>query len=403
MHPISSALLRAEKAIQMHQGEELRVLVVEDNHTVRRVTETVLARQGWSVTTANDGIDATQKVKAGAFDVIVSDINMPGSDGLEFLRCVREQDLDVPVILMTGEPCIESSIRALEYGAFRYLVKPVFNDKLLEVVRQAERLHKLGRVKRQAQAMNLTGSGEHRLREGAALEIRFARSLELMWPAFQPIVSLRDRSVFGCESLLRSDDVLMNNPMQMLDAAERLGRVQELGRKVRASVAASAETRQLETMLFVNLHSSDLNDEDLYSPSAPLSRIAHRVVLEITERASLYDVKDVNRRIARLKAMGFRIAIDDLGAGYAGLTSFTLLEPEFAKLDMTLIRGIDTDPKRQCIVRSMKKLCDDLGIKVVAEGIETLAERDMLASLGCDLLQGYLFAKPARSVAVVRW
>jgi len=95
--------------------------------------------------------------------------------------------------------------------------------------------------------------------------------------------------------------------------------------------------------------------------------------------------------------------VDDLGAGYAGLTSFTLLEPEFAKLDMSLIRGIDSDPKRQCIVRSMKRLCDELGIAVVAEGIETPGERDMLIALGCDLLQGYLFAKPARAVSIVSW
>ena len=111
-------------------------------------------------------------------------------------------------------------------------------------------------------------------------------------------------------------------------------------------------------------------------------------MLEVTERASLYGVKNVAACVAKLKALGFDTAIDDLGAGYAGLTSFTQLEPRIAKLDMSLVRGVDTDARRQSIIRSMVKLCDELEMLVVAEGVETVAERDMLAELGCDLLPG---------------
>ncbi len=107
--------------------------------------------------------------------------------------------------------------------------------------------------------------------------------------------------------------------------------------------------------------------------------------------------------MAKLKSLGFQIAIDDLGAGYAGLTSFTQLQPEIAKLDMSLVRGVDADSRRQSIIRSMKKLCDELGILVVAEGVQTAAERDKLAELGCDLLQGYLFARPERGFNAPQW
>src|SRR5580692_9134993 len=230
--------------------------------------------------------------------------------------------------------------------------------------------------------------GGKRLGERAALEVRFSWGMSLLWMAFQPIVSWRDRTIFGYEALLRSDEPLMKNPAELLDAAERLGRLMELGRAVRARVAAAASESPDGVKLFVNLHSADLNDEELYSRDAPLSLIANRVVLEITERASLYGVKNVAACIARLKELGFRIAIDDLGAGYAGLTSFTQLEPEVAKLDVSLIRGIDNDARRQRIVRSMKRLCDELGVLVIAEGVETAAERDMLADIGCELLQG---------------
>lgn len=177
--------------------------------------------------------------------------------------------------------------------------------------------------------------------------------------AFQPIVAWGGRRVFGYEALMRSDEPLMKSPADMLDAAERLGRVQELGRTIRAKVAAAAERSPADMKLFVNLHSADLNDHALYARTAALSKIAERTVLEITERASLHDVNDVASRIGRLKALGFQVAINELGAGYAGLTSFTQLDPAIAKLDMSLVPWIDTNARRRSIVRSIKELCGD--------------------------------------------
>jgi EAL domain-containing protein (putative c-di-GMP-specific phosphodiesterase class I) len=381
---------------------ELRLLLVDDDPAVIRAYAAILGRHGVTVETASNGKEAAELVRARSFDVIVSDISMPEMTGIEFLKAVRAHDLDVPVILMTGEPSLESAVRAVEYGAFRYLAKPVAAQELRETVLRAARLHKLAKIKREALA--LPGAGGGRLGERAALEVRFSWGLSLMWMAFQPIIAWRERRIFGYEALLRSDEPLMKNPADIIDAAERLGRLHELGRAVRAKVAAAASAPEsAEVKLFVNLHSADLNDEELYSAAAPLSSIGGRVVLEVTERASLYGVKDVAACVARLTALGFQIAIDDLGAGYAGLTSFTQLEPKFAKLDMSIVRGVDTDSRRQSIIRSMKKLCDELGVLVVAEGVETVAERDMLAELGCDLLQGYLFARPERGFQAAQW
>ena len=98
-----------------------------------------------------------------------------------------------------------------------------------------------------------------------------------------------------------------------------------------------------------------------------------------------------------------RIAIDDLGAGYAGLTSYTALEPDIVKLDMSLVRDVDRDRKKEAVVRSMTSLCKDLGMLVVAEGVETVGERDALVEIGCDLLQGYLLAKPGRPFPAFVW
>jgi EAL domain-containing protein (putative c-di-GMP-specific phosphodiesterase class I) len=123
--------------------------------------------------------------------------------------------------------------------------------------------------------------------------------------------------------------------------------------------------------------------------------MASRVVLEITERSPLSDLEEVRERVTQLRALGFRIAVDDLGAGFAGLTSFAVLNPDIVKLDMNLIRGIETSTVKRRLVASVASLCREMEMLVVAEGVETRAERDVLSDLGCDLFQGFLFARPA--------
>jgi EAL domain-containing protein (putative c-di-GMP-specific phosphodiesterase class I) len=147
----------------------------------------------------------------------------------------------------------------------------------------------------------------------------------------------------------------------------------------------------------VNVHAGELDDLELCSATAPLSALAPRVVIEVTERHALDSVTGLSTRIERLRQLGFYLAVDDLGAGYAGLSSFSILEPEFVKLDMSLVRGVDSSKRKQSVIRSMIVLCQrELGMHVICEGVETTAERDTLASLGCDLLQGDQFARPCR-------
>ncbi len=118
-------------------------------------------------------------------------------------------------------------------------------------------------------------------------------------------------------------------------------------------------------------------------------------MLEVTDRAPLHRVPDLRERAGRLRDLGYRVGIDDLGVGYAGLSSLSRLEPDVAKLDMALVRGVDGSPRRAGIIRSLISVWqNDLGARVVCEGVETAAERDALGALGADLLQGFLFAPP---------
>jgi EAL domain-containing protein (putative c-di-GMP-specific phosphodiesterase class I) len=374
--------------------QQPRILIVDDDPSMLRTYKKIASGAGYLVETAPGGPNALAQVDAGPFEVIVSDLSMPEMSGLEFLRAVRARDLDVPVILTTGDPDLETAMRAVEYGAFRYMVKPVDRTALLEVMQRAVRLHRMARLKRQA--LELAGVTSKSLGDRASLESRFTSAVERLWMAYQPIVDWKERKVFGYEALLRSGEPSLPSPPEILDAAERLGRLRDLGRAIRYRVALEAQESAPELKFFVNLHAVDLNDEELYAAESPLGKLAGRVILEVTERASLDVVKNIDRRVQNLRALGFQIAIDDLGSGYAGLSSFTLLDPGMAKLDMSLIRGIDADPRKQAIVRSICKLCEELEILVVAEGVENAGERDAVVALGCNLLQGYLFARPER-------
>lgn len=372
------------------------VLVVDDEDLMRSTVRRVLTAEGFVVEAVASANAALEILRAGRdFDVIVTDLQMPGLSGIDLLRQVRTSNLDVPVIVLTGNPSLETAISAVQYGGFRYLQKPLEVLELPKVVRDATSMHRLAVLKRRA--LELYETEGWLIGDQAGLDSHFERALEQLWIAFQPIVSWPARSIYGHEALVRSSEPSLNNPALLFDAAARLGRLRELGRKIRASVSANLHQAAHEGLIFVNLHAADLGDEDLYSRDGLLSSVASRVVLEITERSSLERIPDVRGKMARLRALGFRIAVDDLGAGYAGLSSFSQLEPDIAKLDMSLVRGIESSATKSSIVRSMISVCtQELGTEVVCEGVETEAERDALHELGADLLQGYLFARPER-------
>lgn len=368
-----------------------KVLIVDDDPIFLRSLQRVLSRLGYGVEAAASAHAALDALVEGRFDAVISDVSMPGLDGIGFLQRVRERDGDLPVVLITGVPDLTTASLALEHRAFAYLTKPFCPQRLAEVAEKAVVAGRAARNRRAREAASATEQPDL-----GALSASLDAAMASLWVAYQPIVSLGG-AVFGYEALLRSDEKSLPHPGAILDAAERLGRLEDLGRAIRARAAEPLEQAEPDALLFVNLHTADLLDPALTDPDAPLSRIAHRVVLEITERASLDRVRDLRVRIARLREMGFRVAVDDLGAGYAGLTTFASLEPEIVKFDMSLVRDIHKNATKQKLCRSILGMCREMGIAVISEGVETLEERDMLASLGAELMQGYLYAKPGRA------
>jgi EAL domain-containing protein (putative c-di-GMP-specific phosphodiesterase class I) len=354
------------------------VLVVDDEDGVRRVFSRVLMRAGFRVTEAADGVAALSLLGTNHYDVLLSDINMPTLSGVALLAAVRKRSLTTQVVLATGNPTIETAMGAVELGAVRYLAKPVDHRVLVEVIREAAR--------RQREL--------ERVGDNSRLMAAFEEALEYALLYIQPVVSLRRRMIWGYEALLRTTASRLSSPMSILAAAGPLQQLDRLGRHVRQLAAEKLKQLPPDVQLLVNLHPQDLFDSQLQDPQMPLSVVANRVILEVTEHASIGQRRDVERTAQQLRNMGFGIAIDDLGAGHAGLNRLLYLRPSLVKLDMELVRGIQFDSMQRTLVSTMIRLCEDLGIQIIVEGVETKEERDVLADLGCDLMQGYFFARP---------
>ena len=373
----------------------LRVLLVDDDRPMRTALARLLEHAGFAPLTAGSVDEAKRILADETIDVIVSDINMPGSSGLQFLADVRDQDASLPFILMTAAPQLESAILAVNLGAFRYLMKPVDLAELEATVRKAGLARSFARL--QKEALDAVRS-EDAARATASRLVDEA--MAGLWMAWQPITSHKGTQLFAFEALLRSDEPQLSNPEVFVTSAQRIERGRELSRRIRARVAESIQGFPDGALALVNIVAEDLADPDLVDPAAPLSAHASRVVLEITERTKLDASLKLPTRVKQLRAMGYRLAVDDLGAGYSGLSSITQLEPSIVKLDMSLIRDIHESMTRRAVVASMVILCQSMNIQIIAEGVEKVEEAAALWDLGIELTQGYLFGRPHREI---RW
>ena len=377
--------------------EHRRVLLVDDDAAVLAVSKLLLSRSGFDVDDAPSAERALELLGTRTYGAILSDINMEGMSGLDLLRRIRERDLDTPVILFTGGPSLSTAIDAMAWGAHRYLLKPVPPEELVDAVTRAVLLSDLARLKREAFA--LQHSAALPVDNLAELNDRFTRAVDQIAIVFHPILSVQRKTPLGFEALMRSGEPTLSRPELLLETAGLLGRQSELTWAVYRKIADNAERLPDDRLLFVNVHPPDLLNPSLHSPGSPLAPFADRIVLEITERASIERMGDISAIVRGLRLLKYRLAVDDLGTGYAGLASFTQLTPDLVKLDRSLITGIDRSPVKQRVVRAMTLLCADLGMEVICEGIETKPELTTLTDLGVDLVQGFLFGQPADSFA----
>jgi EAL domain-containing protein (putative c-di-GMP-specific phosphodiesterase class I) len=373
----------------MESARPGRVLVVDDDEALCRALSRVLASTGHEVHQAVSAAEALALLERIDFDVVVSDVHMPGSSGIELLQHVSRAKVDLPVVLLTAGPSVDSAVRAVTYGGFRYLVKPVPVQVLETTVREALGARRLARAR-----------GEARAR--AELDQAFHAALRSMWIAARPVAAVRSKDLFGYELFVRTAEPSLPDSDRMVDAASKLGALHLFGRTMRQAVANLLDGGPRNATYFVRLHATDLADLDLYDRKSPLGRHARRIVLQIAERDAVDNIDDPGRLFV-LKALDYRIAIRDLGAGIAGLGYLGAVRPDFVTIDDSLVRGVDTDRSKQKFVSALATVARELGVAVVAEGVEKRGERDALIRLGCAYLHGDAVGDSGRAFPEMRW
>ncbi|RZU54398.1 EAL domain-containing protein (putative c-di-GMP-specific phosphodiesterase class I) [Krasilnikovia cinnamomea] len=220
---------------------------------------------------------------------------------------------------------------------------------------------------------------------------RHVLSAQAVEMAFQPVVELYDGTVKAYEALARFDPHFIS-PVHAFKAASDAG------------IGVELELLAIEQALLSLDHipagawlSTNLSVEALMNPTVINTLLAHAdrgIGVELTEHTQVHDYEALVQVTNELRAAGVLIAVDDAGAGFASLSHILQLRPDIIKLDITLTRGIDTDPVRGALARSLVSFADDIGAMLIAEGIETFAEHEKLRGLGVRLGQGFYMGSP---------
>jgi EAL domain-containing protein (putative c-di-GMP-specific phosphodiesterase class I) len=213
--------------------------------------------------------------------------------------------------------------------------------------------------------------------------------------AFQPIVDIASKTIFAHEALVRGP-----NGEGALTVLNQVTNNYKFDQACRVKAVKTASEINLEGFLSINfmpnaVYKPELCIQTTFEAAKKYHFDTKKIIFEFTEQELIEDVKHVSNIMRAYNKMGFKTALDDFGAGYAGLNFIADCEVDIIKIDMGLIRDIDKSKSRQAIVKAVSRMCEDLNTQIIAEGVETMAERDVLASYGITLFQGYLFCKPS--------
>ncbi|SDN61140.1 EAL domain, c-di-GMP-specific phosphodiesterase class I (or its enzymatically inactive variant) [Pseudomonas arsenicoxydans] len=215
--------------------------------------------------------------------------------------------------------------------------------------------------------------------------------------AYQPIVDLRDQSIFANEALVRG--VNGEGAMSILAHVTDDNRYR-FDQLCRTRAIEGAAALNMQTHLSINfmpnaVYRPELCIRSTLEAAKKYDFPINRLIFETLESQPVDNYRHLTNILREYREFGFKTAIDDFGAGYSGLNLLADFQPDLIKLDMALIRDVDRDRVRQAIVRGIVTICAELNVTVIAEGIESAGERDFLADCGIFLMQGYWFAKPA--------
>ena len=388
------------------------ILVIEDEIHIRELIVELLEDADFRVISAGNGNAGLSLAEEYVPDLVICDIMMPGLDGYEVLRRMRQnlRTAAIPLIFLTAKAERLDFRKGMVMGADDYITKPFTCDELLESINT--RLAKQALIQQtcniRAQLSQLNSSGKipvkHAIRESHLYQALEYSEFELY---YQPQVDIQTGELVGAEALIRwnSPQFGLVEPIEFIALAEETGFIILLDQWVIQTACAQAKAWQDSGLpplrVAVNLSSLQFNHPHLTERIAQvlMSTDLHPQCLEIelTESLLVQDVDETIRRLQELKELSIQIAIDDFGTGYASLGYLQHFPFDILKLDQCFVRDVNTNSTNAAIATAVIKMAHDLNLTVIAEGVETEAERQFLISHQCDVIQGFLMSHPLSS------
>jgi EAL domain-containing protein (putative c-di-GMP-specific phosphodiesterase class I)/FixJ family two-component response regulator len=385
-----------------------RILLLDDDAFMLRLLEKMLAQLGQrNVLLFSDGAAALEEISPSAksVDLIVLDINMPGMDGIEFIRRLVARRYAGSIALVSGESSrvlgsVEKLLRIHDFPVLTHLQKPVKLEELRRLMQQL----KPGNVfaTRAATAPHSYGVAELRAAIASGDLVNY----------YQPKVSLTNGEVVGVESLVRwkhpADGLIF--PDRFIPLAADYGMMCDLTRTVLSGAMRQMSLWRkagLTIPVAVNVSVDDLAALDFPDVAAEFAAAESvepsLITLEVTEGQMMKQLSTALDVISRLRLKRFRLAIDDFGTGHSSLAQLRDLPFDELKIDRGFVHGASSDETLRAICSASLRMAQQLHLSVVAEGVETREDWDLLRELGCDAAQGYFIARPMPATDLSKW
>lgn len=390
----------------MIERSTIKILILDDEQFMLKLLARMLENQGFtSVVCCDNGRDALVQVdnELTRPDLILLDLNMPGMDGIEFVRYLVERQFTGSLILVSGEDermlrTAERLVQAHKISMLGYLQKPVKPEALLAMLTQwAPPLPvESSRVKKIYSVQEIQSA----IQQGALINY------------YQPKVAVASGAVIGVETLVRwhhpVDGLIL--PDQFISVAEAHGLINDLTQSVLSQAFAQAKRWQqagLELRVAVNVSMDNLASLDFQDQVVRLateSEISpHNVVLEVTESQLMGDIRVSLEILTRLRLKRFHLSIDDFGTGHSSLSQLRDIPFDELKIDQGFVHRAWKNETLRAIYDTSLALAKQLNMESVAEGVEDRDDWDLLRRTGCNLAQGNFISKPLLAEEIPGW
>jgi EAL domain-containing protein (putative c-di-GMP-specific phosphodiesterase class I)/DNA-binding NarL/FixJ family response regulator len=378
--------------------ERIRVLIADDEPSIRQSLTTVVESDPSMevVGTAPDAQGAIDLAELRQPDVALLDVRMPGGGGPHATREIVRRSPPTRVVALSAFEDRESVLTMIRAGARSYVGKDASNDQILAAIHDTlggDSALTPGAMTEVFQAFaESVNDGrpdpDERLRRDRIRRIVRRRAVDFV---FQPVVQLETLRTAGVEAFARFRTHPKRPPDRWFAEAEAAGLGREL--ELISVGVALAQLDDVPAGCYLGINASPETAATPEFLELVEASAAERVVVELSERASL-EGEELNAALAELRERGVRLALDDAWARYSSLSHIVRLAPDVIKLDMSITRDIAADPTRQALVTALLSFATDIGTDVVAKGVETARELQVLRDLGVGFAQGYYLARP---------